>query len=260
MIKDKDKLIIAKLLLKITVIMLIISVCLKLVGFNLFETNYNSALLDLITKVIDTPLKKGLMDSFLLFIQYFVILKISCLNKKSMPYFIISVLFSAASIITQVLLFDFVYGVNPNLANILYFSSSFLYLILATFIIDFKFILMDKLKCVFRLIKNILLSAVLISIYQMIVLFLKNIIPSNRYDLVYDFLLNFDYILLLLFTYYFHLKNKTKVNNDFLFVIKILNNKLEKEDFIYYVDKIKASYADFSNGYSLEKIDRKSVV
>ena len=80
----------------------------------------------------------------------------------------------------------------------------------------------------------------------MIVVFLKNIIPSNRYDLVYDFLLNFYYILLLLFTYHFHLKNKTKVNNDFLFVIKILNNKLEKEDFIYYVDKIKASYADFS--------------
>ena len=154
MVKDKDKLIIAKLLLKITIIMLIISVCLKLVGFNLFKTNHNNALLDLITKVIDTPLKKGLMDSFLLFIQYFVILKISCLNKKSMSYFIISVLFSAASIITQVLLFDFVYGVNPKLANILYFSSSFLYLILATFIIDFKFISMDKLKCVFRLIKK----------------------------------------------------------------------------------------------------------
>lgn len=81
-------------------------------------------------------------------------------------------------------------------------------------------------------------------------LFLRNISSIEYFSTLYNFLLNFDYTILLLVSYYLFLKkeNKLTIKNHFEFTLtKILNDNLSFEDIKIKVKSIKEKYQNFKS-------------
>ena len=205
--EDKSKILIAKLILKITFIMIIISVSLKLLGFNYFEADYNNQILLTLSNILDKLKGKPFFNIILLFTQTYIILRLACKNKHIKLYYFASFSTSIICIWGQVLIYDYFWINNPTMASIIYSIFSFLILIGTPVIIDIKSAyesttqsknyLIKLINNVWVRIKKPLLIFFMIMIYQVIVLFLRNLTPNERYDTVYNSLLNFDYIILL---------------------------------------------------------------
>lgn len=267
-IKEKDKVIFAKLILKITVIMIIVSVGLKLLGFNLFEADYSNKVLLFLTNIINKYEKyasRGILNIFLLLIQSFIFFRLSCRNTNKKVYYISAVLITILTIVSQLIMYDYLWIYNQQLASNVYFIFSFLLLIIFSVLIDIKIkientshesFLIRKIKNIWFRVKRPFLILVLITIYQFVVLFLRNLTPAERYDALYNFLLNFDYIILLVVTYYIFLKkenNLTIKNNINFALIKFLNQRPTKEDLKYIVIEINKKRQQFKE---LDKTDK----
>lgn len=187
--KSNDKELILKTILKVTLIMIIISVILKLFGLNVFN-------LDLENKVINKVcfiLIKFKPVSFLffglfLYFDYFFILKLSDNNKdKLMPYFIGAFDLLLLNLAGQYFLFTKIgFDFYP------------LYTLIITVFISS--IINKKLNII-----RPFIVILIIFLYQSISLFLRNLTFNEQYELMYEFLLNFDYMILLIITYYLHL-------------------------------------------------------
>ncbi len=253
---EKDKVIIAKLVLKITLIMIIVSAFIKLLGFNLFEANYQNSILNFIEPIFSNSNVKGIFNGILLFLQTFVIFRIHCKKINFNSLLIIVIFITLFTIFSQILIYDLYYtSENYNLYNTIYNLFSFSILIIPVFIINFI-----KLKNY----KKTLLSLValmgflfVIFLYQLIVIFLRSIITTDFYDSIYNFLLNFDYMILLLLTFYIYIKSEYKIISknklEFSF-LKFLNERPNKNDIKYKLDSLSKNYKDFKKQTRATKI------
>ncbi len=260
--KINDKVLMAKLLLKITFTMMIISVFLKILGFNLFEADYENGLLQFLSNFIDNTKIKPILNFLILYIQTFVIFKLSCINISKYIYIYSSLVIVVLGILFQLVLYDYVFVNNQDLAYNIYNIFSFLILFITIIIIDFKqdynFISNKWFKNFYiNKIKKPLIIFGLILFYQIITLFLRNLTPIGRYDTLYNFLLNFDYLILVLTTYYIHLKKESnfKVENEFNFTLtKLLNTSVSKRNLKNFSETFKKNFIEFKKQTKVDKI------
>lgn len=219
-VQEKDKVIFAKLLIKITFVMICISAFIKILGFNIFDANRSNQILLLISQIIYKYQLLYVINFLLLFIQTYIFLKIVCKNDNKKVYYIFAFLLSLIGIFTQTQYIS-KYFVNSQSANLFYFIFSFLILIIPAIIIDIKIkypsnkkqlALLRYLINIWHRIKKTIFLFIILAIYQALILFLRNItINLNQDDYIYNFLLNFDYIILLIATYYVFIKKKNNL-------------------------------------------------
>src|SRR5574344_364208 len=86
--KEKDKILILKLLLKATFVLLFVSLFLKILGLNVFGVNTSNAILVNISNLLDNSCLKNIIDCSLLFIQNFLFYKLTCKNNNNKIYVI----------------------------------------------------------------------------------------------------------------------------------------------------------------------------
>lgn len=187
--KSKDKELILKSILKVTLIMIIISTILKLFGLNIFNFDLENKI---INKVCDILIKfqpiSFLFFGAFLYLDYFFILKLSDNNKdKWLLYFIGALDLLFLNLAGQYFLFTRIgYDFYPlyTLIIVIFISS----------------VINKKLNVI-----RPFIVILIIFLYQSISLFLRNITFNDQYELMYDFLLNFDYMILMIITYYLYL-------------------------------------------------------
>src|SRR5574344_1639333 len=211
--KENDKVLISKLLLKATFVLLVISVFLKLCGLNVFGADTSNAVLISISNFIDKYYLKYPLDWLLLFIQYFLFFKLSCNNCDNVRYIICSLTCTVLTSFIQFLLYGIYINLNDFIVNIIYSTFTIILLIVFSLINDFKIIQKEKQvkKYLFKCIKSSAILIIIITVYQYIALFLRNITITQTVENVYDLLLNFDYTILLLVTYYLKIKANTHI-------------------------------------------------
>lgn len=96
-----------------------------------------------------------------------------------------------------------------------------------------------------RRIQRPVLITLILSIYQILVMFLRNITYIETYSTLYKFLLNFDYTILLLATYFLFLKRGTSVELQSVFDLslpKLLDEFPSVEDIEIKLSNIKKNY------------------
>lgn len=187
--KSKDKELILKSILKVTLIMIIISAILKFFGLNIFNLDLENKI---INKVCDILIKfqpiSFLFFGAFLYLDYFFILKLSDNNKdKWLLYFIGALDLLFLNLAGQYFLFTRIgYDFYPlyTLIIVIFISS----------------VINKKLNVI-----RPFIVILIIFLYQSISLFLRNITFNDQYELMYDFLLNFDYMILMIITYYLYL-------------------------------------------------------
>jgi len=188
-LKSKDKELILKSILKVTLIMIIISAILKFFGLNIFNLDLENKI---INKVCDILIKfqpiSFLFFGAFLYLDYFFILKLSDNNKdKWLLYFIGALDLLFLNLAGQYFLFTRIgYDFYPlyTLIIVIFISS----------------VINKKLNVI-----RPFIVILIIFLYQSISLFLRNITFNDQYELMYDFLLNFDYMILMIITYYLYL-------------------------------------------------------
>lgn len=260
--KEKEKILIAKSLLKVTFIMICISAGLKLLGLNIFEADRDNKILLWIGIILENNKYIDLGYSFLLsIIQNYIILRISTDNKGRKIHYL------AAIIITFLAYFlQWYMNVQLNLvesqSSMIYFIYSFLALIFTTLIIDLK-IKSNKNKAktfsikIWNKIKKILLIIIVINIYQFLVMFLRNITYVETYDSIYNLLLNFDYSILLFTTYFLFLKKESNIKLKPIFnfsLPKIFDERLSIDTVRTLVSEFKDKINNFKKTDRTEKI------
>lgn len=257
--KNEEKVLISKLLLKITFISLCISIGLKLLGLNIFEADNSNKLLSNFSNFIESYNLRLFLDFILLLFQTFLIFKLSCKNKNNETYYIATIVSALAAILSQYFLFVVLNLRDTQLGAFLYFVFSMSFLIGMTVVIDIRQ-KKEKKSFIIKIwswIKKPFLVMFMISLYQVLVMFLRNITYIDRYDSLYNFLLNFDYIILLLATYYLFLKNEVKNETTSIFdisITKFLNERLSIEDIKVLVLGIKEKYEVFKKSKKVDKI------
>lgn len=259
--KKEEKVLISKLLLKITFVLLCISVGIKLLGLNMFEADTSNQLLISISNFIETYQLRVLFDFFLLLFQTFIILRLSCKNKNTYIYYIATLVAALTALFSQYVLFIGFNLRDTQLGAFSYFIISVLVLIGATILIDLHENHDNSQKKIILRILNQLKKPffimIMISMYQLIVMFLRDITYLERYDNLYNFLLNFDYIILLLATYYLFLKKEVGPEAKSMFDIsltKLLNERLSIQDIRVLVLEIKDKYRTFKEATKVDKI------
>ncbi len=248
--KEQDKVLIAKLILKITIIMTFVSVAIKLMGFNLFDADYENAILQGLTnfilnfKVIQL---KTIINFAFLFIQAIVFIELSCKKKTMRNIMIVATLQTFSILMVQYYLNSTIY-LNPLLYNLISFS-----------ILTFPAILINILNSRTIKVKQItqpIITYFLLFFYQLISIFIRNLNLNDKYDLLYNFLLNFDYIILLLLSSYLSIKNKIKHNFNIynMSFLKFINKFPDKNEIEIIVTNIKKQIKSFKKQSKTNKI------
>ena len=186
MFKDYDKYLSASL--KVYLFVLVCVLILKLVGLDYFGldlTNPTVVKVDIFlhhTKIIYA------LDFLTLYLMFYFYISMVC-DRKDMK--IVSLISSAINIVIQLIL------LKIDLYN--YYSIiSISYMIILPSIISRKNLLVKSVK-----------YAILITIYQLLSLFIRSATATELYNLkTIDMILNIDQLLLLLITYKVHFENK----------------------------------------------------
>ena len=142
--KENDKVLILKLLLKATFVLLSISVVLKLLGLNIFGADTSNAILINISNFIDKYYLKNPIDWFLLFIQYYLYFKLVCINKDNKNYLIAAFISMAITSIIQMTLYGIYSNTNEELTNFIYSCVTISILVSVPILIDLQNILKSK--------------------------------------------------------------------------------------------------------------------
>jgi len=186
-LKEKDKTLFLISLLKVFIILFLTSFVLRLVGFDKFGFIIDNNRLIELNNYFNQSNLNILFNSLLLSISTFLLLKIMCDNKKTKIYIIVSVISSFINMAFQIS--DILFLQLPYFEPF-YFIFSFIVLIICVIIIDRK--IMFK-RFIFIFLINML--------YQAMASFIRNVTFNEAYSIFYDFLLNFDYIILLVISY-----------------------------------------------------------
>ena len=185
--KKYDKELILEVILKVTFIIFIISAILKLFGLNIFNLDLDSKIINYICNFL---LKFKLTDFVALifiFFNSFIILRLCCQNKNQLTYYI-----SAFDIII----------INYTANTLLFSNGGYIFYLLFNVIILIFFVSVINRKT--TIIKPLLISTIII-IYYIISLFLRDIKLNYQIDFIYLFLLNIDYMILMIMIYYLYL-------------------------------------------------------
>lgn len=258
-ITETEKILIMKSLLKITFIMICVSFVLKILGLDVFAADKSNKALILICNFIDKANLKVILDLIMLMLQSYIFLRLSCNNKNITVYYITAIIASVIALFSQYIIFSKLNLNNPSVETFIYFIFSFTFLILLTILIDIKIKNKEKniIKKFFQKIKKPTLILITLTIYQIIVMFLRNITYNEAYDTLYNLLLNFDYIILLLATYYLFLNKETNValSNSFDFTLpKMLNEKPDIENIRTSITNLNKKIKKFKKMKKTEKI------
>ena len=178
--KEKDKELFLVSVLKIFIILFIGSFIVRLIGFDKFKFDIDNPIIHKITNIIYI----GYIGQFIiLYYTYYILMKLICKNNNKKIYHIITSIMTIINIAMQLMIND------PNFSQ-LYSILNVLMIFIGPVFIDKKF-LFKKTALVFILNLG----------YQVIALIVRNISYSGEYTKVYDFLLQFDYIILLAISY-----------------------------------------------------------
>ena len=265
-VNEKDKVVFAKLLVKITFVMLCISVGIKLLGFNLFGANQSNKMLYFISTVIYNYHLLHIVNFLLLFIQTFIVFRLSCVNKNRKIYFISTIITTMIILLAQIFVLS-KYLANSQLSGIIYFLFTFSLFIIVPVIIDSnaknkkyqnKHFLLNLVLNLWHKIKRPFTILLLISAYQLLVLFLRDLtFYVDRHEYVYNFLLNFDYIILLTASYYIFIKKENnlhiKAGSNFA-LANIFHNRPSLEELNHMVKSFKENYAEYKKKDKEEQI------
>ena len=191
--RDETGVLILKSILKVSSMLIVVSVFFKLLGFNVFGLDLKNEILISVCDFLEkTKLNFGI-NVILLILEIYIILRLSCTSKNKRIYYILALLGGLINFGVQYLIFEKIgYTFYPVFCVVLF-------VILAT-------IIEKKIN-----IKKPLIIAGIIVLYQAMTLFLRNITIDDKYEILYDFLLIFDEIVLLLSTYYIFLKRNCEL-------------------------------------------------
>ena len=185
--KKSDIELILKSILKVTFIMIVISTILKLFGLNIFNLDLENKIINYICDFLLKFKLTNLVAFLFMYLDVFIYLKLSCNNKNSKVYYLAALDAVILNFFAQILLFS-------RIGYAYYSVFSLIVAIILAMIVDRKF----------KIIKPIVIALIIIC-YQSISLFLRNVTFNDQYELMYDFLLNFDYMILMIITYYLYL-------------------------------------------------------
>ena len=255
--KENDKVLISKLLLKATFVLLVISVFLKLCGLNVFGADTGNTVLISISNFIDKFHLKIILDLILLIISYYIFFSLTTINKNQKLIFIVSIIISFLTTAVQNIIFKYLpYKYNQNA---LYFIFTLIILLITPQLIN----LFQKEKgkktivTIFTTAKKSIFYILLIMFYQLIVMFLRNVTINSSNEILYDILLNFDYTILLLITYYLYIKKDAHIelNSWFDFnLTSILNNRLSFDEIKLGLVKLKDFKKEYNQSNKEDKI------
>jgi len=178
--KEKDKELFLVSVLKIFVILFIGSFIVRLIGFDKFKFDIDNPI---IYKITDIIYFANIGQFVLLYINCFILMKLICSNKNNKIYYISAFIMTICNMISQALLND------PNF-NLIYTFLSIVILLSGIFIIDKKIP-----------IKRTIAVFLLNMFYQQVAMAIRSIENDIEYTQIYDFLLQFDYIILLAISY-----------------------------------------------------------
>lgn len=182
MFKDYNKYLTTSL--KVYLFVLAIVIILKLVGLDYFNLDINNPIMIKVDTFLHKTYLVYLLDFLTLYLMFYFYISMVC-EKKNMK--IISLISSIINILIQFLL------LKLNIYS-LYSIISILYMILLPSIICRKNLLWKSIK-----------YSLLITLYQLLSLFIRNQTATELYNLkIIDMLLNLDQLLLLLITYKIH--------------------------------------------------------
>jgi hypothetical protein len=261
--EENDKVLILKLLLKATFVLLFISVALKLLGLNVFGIDTSNAILNNIAGFLDATHIKMILDSILLLVQYYIFFRLSCINNNKEIILIFSTITTLLIFFMQFFIFKVGNYVPTKIENIVYYLLIVFTTVCLPLIIDAKEnIKIKKIKNTFyKIITRLKLPifyTITVSLYQIIIMFIRNISYTQLPETLYDIILNFDYTILLLATYYLKIKNATNIslnNSQFDFSLtKFLNEQLSIDEIKMFVLKIKDFNKKFKGSNKTDKV------
>jgi hypothetical protein len=255
--EENDKVLILRLLIKATFVLLFISVVLKLLGLNVFGVDTSNAILNSIANVLNNVFIKMVLDFTLLIAQNYLIYSLCCHNKSKSLKLFYAIISAIIIILFQYLLFEVNNDISKRLMNYIYIAFSILITVVIPLFIDRK---INKNNNFFNKIKLPFEISILIIIYQGIVIFIRNLSYVPALNSLYDVVLNFDYTILLMATYYLCLKKDThtELNSYFEFSLtKLLDERLSFDD----VKVLVLKYNDFKKKFKeSNKTDKVIIV
>lgn len=257
--KENDKVLILKLLLKATFVLLSISVILKLLGLNIFGADTSNAILIDISDFIDKYSLKNPIDWLLLLIQYYLYFKLVCNDTNNKTCFLAAIIAMALTSIIQLLLFGIYSNSNIGLINTIY-SLVTIFILLITPIIIEIFTKKKKINNNFNsTFKKAFTITVLITLYQIAVMFLRNITFGTAIGSLYDMILNFDYTILLTSTYYLSIKKDLHIELIKCFDFNLPNLLNEKPSFNE-VKEIISKFNEFKQKFKVSNKEDKITI
>lgn len=231
MMNENERILIAKSILRITFILTWISLFLKFAGIDIvsLETE-NLVNFHLLNKIFNNVLVQISYGFLLIYIQQYILFRLSCKNKNMKIYKYSTLIYTCLTLIFQYTTYK--YNLLSNTNGIFYFLYTYTLSIITVLYIDRNItnrknkgnkIITSIYKC-----KKMFFWATMFSFYQIIVIIIKSATYNDIYDTLYNALLNFDYIILLLITYYLYIKKGTKVriNSSFEFFLTNLLNEV----------------------------------
>lgn len=192
--KEKEKIQLLDTILIVSIFMISISAILKLMGMNFFGLELESQIVNAISEFLkNNYIFDNIMALISLTIQAFVFYQLCCKNPDTKLCLFVSL--DMALINLSIQNFFLLAPNDPN--GTIYSIISLVLLVVPSWFINKKIILK----------KPIGVFALLLT-YQMITVFIRNITYNEQFVRVYNLLLNFDFIILLIITYYLYLKRK----------------------------------------------------
>ena len=256
--KNENKVIVAKLLLKTTFIMLWISVFLKLAGLEAFDADVNNKILLSISQFIDKLELGALIKIISIYFQYYVIYAIISLNKNYIVIAISSIISSILYTFAHRVLYLLHYLDGP-LLFITYILLPLAIILTISILIDIKSYksFYNTINIIFKKVIYIIVFCIFFSFVQFLLLYLKSISYLEGFDTIFYFLLSFDY-LIILFLLFIILKYKDWnifLNNPTNFhLTQLLNKKLSKNKINYILKQMHDCYNAFKKVTKFEKI------
>ncbi len=206
--KEKDQSLFLETVLKVFLFLFGILIILRILKIGDFSFELENEQLKMLASIIYHNYGSQFIT---LFTSCFIMYQLICKNPNLKKQLLVTFLVTTLNILTQILL------ANSNL-NLAYSLLSIIILLLGIYAIDKKI----------HLIRTIVVFAGNI-LYQNLILFVRNITLKTSYSEVCDFLLQFDYLILLIIIYTINLlRRKNKIDHQKFFKSNLLS-KFKKQ-------------------------------
>lgn len=249
--KQDNKHLVSQMILKSTFILITISLILKLLGSEIFYADAGNKFLNFIIILLDKYKIELIVTSLFFYAQVYLMFKFVSKNNKKLIYHFFTIIVILLSNTIYSLEYHFFNGQNHiGIYYLLFFSILFL---ICSVIIDINCNKEKFLKYIFDKAIVFLKLALLIVFYQILVLFVRNITYYQTYDSIYILLLNIDFMILFIASYYFHTYRDSNKQRIKYFSHKLLlkmpsRNKIKRS--------LKSISSNLENFKKLSKFDK----